>query len=228
MDGLTAGAHAVALGGIAGNCAVDGENPLSVTITASQTATVIVRRHLRRAKPAPCRHDQGLPSGTDAAVTVSGPGGFSEELEATETFGDLPPGDYTVDAATVSAGATSYAPTPASRQVTVAAGATATATVTYAPVPTATLNLWIPGLNITQSVQTFLGDVPLVAGRDGLPPRVRAGQRGQQRDAQSARAPLHDGTLVETLTIDAPSGRCRLVREDGTLNSTWNVTSAAT
>ena len=223
VDGLTAGSHTVVLGGIAGNCAVDGENPLSVTITASQTATVSFAVSCTADTGALTVTINGLPGGTDAAVTVSGPGGFSEQLEATGTLDGLTPGDYTVSAATVTAGAASYAPTPPSRDVAVTAGATATATVTYAPDATATLNVWIPGLNISQSVQTFLGDVPLVAGRDGfLRVFVRASEDNTATPTVRVRV-YDDGNLVRTLTIDAPNGSVPLRREDGTLNSTWNV-----
>jgi hypothetical protein len=37
IPGLTAGAHSVGLGGVAGNCVVEGENPRGVTITAGGT-----------------------------------------------------------------------------------------------------------------------------------------------------------------------------------------------
>ena len=223
VDGLTPGSHAVLLGGIADNCAVDGENPLSVTVTASQTATVSFAVTCAAVTGALTVTVNGLPSGADAAVTVSGPGGFSQELVASGTLDGLAPGDYTVAAATVAAGATSYAPSPATREVTVARGATATATVTYAPVATPTLNVWIPGLNITQSVQTFAGEVPLVAGRDGfLRVFVRASESNTVAPTVRVRL-FDDGNLVRTLSIDAPSGSVPLRREDGTLNSTWNI-----
>ncbi len=223
VDALAAGPHAVALGGIAGNCSVDGENPLEVTVAASQIATVTFAVTCAAETGALTVTINGLPDGTDAAVTVSGPGGFAEELAATGTLTDLAPGDYTVAAAAVTAGASSYAPTPVSRQVTVAAGGTATATVTYAPSAAATLNVWIPGLYITQSVQTFAGEVPLVEGRDGfLRVFVRASEANTA--APTVRVRLYDGgTLVRTLTVDAPNGSVPLRREDGILNSTWNV-----
>ncbi|MFN7798530.1 hypothetical protein [Gemmatimonas sp.] len=75
----------------------------------------------------------GLPTGTNANVTVSGPNGFTRTLTATTTLGLLPPGVYTVTAAPVSAGAASYTPTPATQSVTVTATAVAAgATVSYA------------------------------------------------------------------------------------------------
>ena len=41
FDGLAAGAHQVALGGIAANCQVQGENPRSVTVAAGATAPTV-------------------------------------------------------------------------------------------------------------------------------------------------------------------------------------------
>jgi hypothetical protein len=74
----------------------------------------------------------GLPTGTNANVTVSGPNGFTRALTATTTLGLLPPGVYTVTAAPVSWGAASYTPTPATQSVTVTASAVAAgATVSY-------------------------------------------------------------------------------------------------
>ena len=74
----------------------------------------------------------GLPTGTNANVTVSGPNGFTRALTATTTLGLLPPGVYTVTAAPVSWGAASYTPTPATQSVTVTASSVAAgATVSY-------------------------------------------------------------------------------------------------
>lgn len=75
----------------------------------------------------------GLPAGASASVSVSGPGGFSQTVAQTQTFTSLAAGAYTVTAANVTAGATTYAPQPASQAVTVDFGTTASATVTYAP-----------------------------------------------------------------------------------------------
>jgi hypothetical protein len=74
----------------------------------------------------------GLPTGTNANVTVTGPNGFTRALTATTTLGLLPPGVYTVTAAPVSWGAASYTPTPATQSVTVTASSVAAgATVSY-------------------------------------------------------------------------------------------------
>ena len=72
-----------------------------------------------------------LPSGTNAAVRVTGPGNVAQDLTASQTLTGLAPGSYTVTATSVGAGSATYTPSPATQTVTVAAGATASATVTY-------------------------------------------------------------------------------------------------
>jgi hypothetical protein len=75
----------------------------------------------------------GLPSGASGSVAVTGPGGFSRTLTATTTLTLLAPGSYTVSAASVGTGATTYVPVPVSQQVTVVASLVASpATVSYA------------------------------------------------------------------------------------------------
>ena len=64
----------------------------------------------------------GLPPGVHAQVTVSGPASFSRSITASAAFDSLAPGDYTVEAAVVTAGANSYTPTPASQTVRLKAG----------------------------------------------------------------------------------------------------------
>ncbi len=74
----------------------------------------------------------GLPAGIRAAVTVTGPGGFSQEVAASTTLSNLVPGAYTITAAEVVSGISTYRPTPASETKTVTSVATETATVGYA------------------------------------------------------------------------------------------------
>ncbi len=88
----------------------------------------------------------GLPAQTAAAVTVTGPGGYSIALATGFTLGSLQPGTYTVAAADVQAGASTYRPDPATQAVDVAAGTSiAAATVTYGT-GTAVLDLTVAGL----------------------------------------------------------------------------------
>ena len=90
----------------------------------------------------------GLPAGTPASVTVSGPGGFSRALTATTTLDDLLPGNYGITATNVDQGDSRWAPTPVDQSVIIPAGAgTTSATVTYA-VATARLAVNITGLPV--------------------------------------------------------------------------------
>ena len=74
----------------------------------------------------------GLPTGVEASVAVTGPGGFSRTVAQTGTLSALAPGSYSVTATAVTTGAAQYQPVPASQPVTVSAGQTASAGVAYA------------------------------------------------------------------------------------------------
>jgi hypothetical protein len=87
----------------------------------------------------------GLPGSLAGGVTVSGPGGYQQNLSASQTLADLVPGTYTVSAVNVSSGGTTYTPAPASQTVPVTYGATAAAAVIYAVVP-GSLQLNVSGL----------------------------------------------------------------------------------
>ena len=74
----------------------------------------------------------GLPGGTSADVTVTGPGGYTRLLTATTTLVLLTPGTYTLTAAPVTTGSGTFSASPSSQNVTVTASPVATgATVTY-------------------------------------------------------------------------------------------------
>ena len=77
----------------------------------------------------------GLPAGVTAAVQVSGPSGYNQQVTGTHTLSPLPPGTYTVSAAEVASNLTTHTPQPATQNVTVTVAATATASVTYAASP---------------------------------------------------------------------------------------------
>jgi hypothetical protein len=61
----------------------------------------------------------GLPSGTSAAITVTGPDGFNQSVTATQTFPSVMPGTYTIAASSVTDGTSEYSPSPPSQTVTV-------------------------------------------------------------------------------------------------------------
>ncbi|MCU0636871.1 MAG: hypothetical protein MUE41_18530, partial [Gemmatimonadaceae bacterium] len=74
----------------------------------------------------------GLPAGTNAAVTVTGPNAFSQTLTSSQSL-TVPTGSYTVAAAQVTAAGDPFGATIApSTTATVTANQTTTVTVTYA------------------------------------------------------------------------------------------------
>jgi hypothetical protein len=223
VDELPSGAHAVLLGGVAANCAVQGPNPRNATITAGQVTPLAFAVECSPVTGSLTVRVAGLPSGVDAAVTVTGPGSYSEQVTATETLAGLTPGQYTVSAAAVASGSVTYTASPEVRTVPVAAGATAEAAFTYASASGVSLNLRIAGLSLTQSVQTFDNEVQLVAGRDALL-RVVALANESNRVTPAVRVRLYDGgALVQTFTIPAPSDTTPTGRMDGDLGTTWNL-----
>ncbi len=165
----------------------------------------------------------GLPAGVLANVTVTGPGGFSHSLTASQTLSSLVPGSYTVTAVAVLSGGTTYSPSPPVQSVGVSAGAVATPSVFYTGSGGATLDLTISGVYLTQATQRFDGSVPLVAGRNAYL-RVFA-LANQANSAQpQVRVRLYNGaSLVQTYTIGAPAASVPTAVNEGSLASSWNV-----
>jgi hypothetical protein len=165
----------------------------------------------------------GLPSGAAGDVTVTGPGGFSQNITSTQTFSDLTPGTYTIAANTVSSGGSDYSPNPPSQTAAVVTGSVATAGVSYTVVVPGALNLRIDGMYLTQSVQTYAGAVPLVKDRDGYL-RVFVTANQSNLVAPSVRVRFYsNGVLAQTMTINAPGLTTPLAPDESTLSSSWNV-----
>ena len=163
----------------------------------------------------------GLPAGVDAAITVSGPGGYSHSVTASETLSDLAPGQYTVTALPVSDGSDQYNPSPSTRTVTV--NGAATASVAYATGSTAGFNLRVDGVYLVQSVQTYDRTVPLVRDRDALL-RVFVTANQVNTAMPDVDVTLYaDGVSIAEMTIPAPGLTTPLAPDEATLNSSWNV-----
>jgi glucose/arabinose dehydrogenase len=111
----------------------------------------------------------GLPAGTDASVTVTGPGGFARTLRATTTLQYLEAGTYTISAAVVGSNLTTHAPSPASQTTDVADGSTGVVTVTYGSAPLElTLQLVADGLTAPVFLTAPNGDArQFVVERNG-------------------------------------------------------------
>jgi hypothetical protein len=223
IPNVTAGAHQLALTGVAANCAVAGPQPQSVTVPAGGTVQSGFAVDCAALTGSLAVTVTGLPAGTDAAVTVTGPDGYQAAVAATMTLDGLAPGQYTVSAGTVTSGQDAYTSTPSSRTVDLAAGETSAVTVTYVAEPRPSLDLDIAGLYLTQSVQTFTSDVPLVAGRDALlRVFVRANEANTVTPAVRVRL-YQSGSVVQTWTIAAPGASTPTAVDEGTLRSSWNV-----
>jgi hypothetical protein len=165
----------------------------------------------------------GLPSGTAAAITVSGPNGFSRSVTASQTLTGLTPGSYVVDAAAVSSGGNQYNASPTTQTVPVAVNATSSAGVAYSTGAPSGLNLRIDGLYLTQSVQSYSGSVPLVRGRDGyLRVFVTASQVNVSTPTVRVRF-YNGGVLASTVSINAPGASVPQSPNEGTLSSSWNI-----
>jgi glucose/arabinose dehydrogenase len=76
-----------------------------------------------------------LPAGANAAVRVTGPHNFAQDVAGSHTLANLAPGTYSVAAAPITVGAATYTPTPATQSAVVGAGATVTVTVAYSTIP---------------------------------------------------------------------------------------------
>ncbi|MBL0172845.1 MAG: hypothetical protein IPP90_19500 [Gemmatimonadaceae bacterium] len=72
----------------------------------------------------------GLPTGTNAGVSVTGPSSFSQNLTATQTL-SVDAGSYTVAAAQVTVGVTKYNATVTGSPAAVTSGGSSSATVAY-------------------------------------------------------------------------------------------------
>lgn len=223
ISGLEPGDHSVQLAGLAANCTAQGANPRQVAVQASATATTTFTVVCAATTGALTVTISGLPNGLEAAVTVTGPGGFSRRLTATRTLNDLAPGDYTITASEVASGGTTYTASPAARTVAVAAGATATATVTYGPAAGPSLNLRIDGVHLTQGVQASDNSIPWVTGRDGFI-RIFVLANETNTAAPSVRVRLYrNGALTNTIAVPAPGSATPTVRDENRLASSWNV-----
>ena len=190
-----------------------------VTVSAGETASAGVAYAVTERSLA--ISVAGLPAGTDAAITVSGPGGYSRSVTATETLTGLAAGQYTVTALPVSDGSEQYTPSPSTRTVTV--NGAAAATVTYSTGSTAGFNLRVDGVYLVQSVQTYDRTVPLVRDRDALL-RVFVTANQVNTAMPDVDVTLYaNGEAIAELTIPAPGLTTPLAPDEATLNSSWNV-----
>jgi hypothetical protein len=212
----------VQLTGAAANCGIGGNNPRTATVPEGGVAAVTFTVTCAATSGGLTVTVGGLPAGTSAAVTVTGPNGYTQPVTQTQTLTGLTPGSYVATAADVSSGGTTYTPTARTKSAAVSAGATAAVTVTYGAVAL-TLNLRLGGMQLTQSTQSATGDIPLVQGRDAFL-RVFALANEANSAVPSVRVRLfQNGALASTLTIPAPGSSTPTARDESKLDASWNV-----
>ncbi len=222
LANLPAAEHTVELRGLAANCSITGDNPLGAAVSPGGVARVSFAVTCVATVGGLRVTVTGLPGSVAAAVTVTGPNSFSQNVTETRTLSALVPGTYTVAASDVVTGGNSYVPSVGRPSVPIAAGATATVTVSYTPaVVVPTLNLRIDGLHLTQSTQTYTSSVPLVAGRDGYL-RVFLVANESNTAMPQVRVRVSSPGASRTFAIQAPTPVPQQVSE-GTLGSSWNV-----
>jgi hypothetical protein len=166
----------------------------------------------------------GLPSGTNAAITVTSSNGYNQTVTSTQTLTSLTPGTYTISAQDIVApGGTPYTASPPTQDVGVAAGATATGTVSYSPPSGGSLNLHIDGMYLTQSTQTYGGAVPLVQNRAGY---LRVFVVADQINAVTAAVRVRfyqDLVFQSEQIIPAPGLSVPTAVDESSLSNSWNV-----
>jgi hypothetical protein len=165
----------------------------------------------------------GLASGTPAALTVSGPGGYSQVVTSTQTLTGLASGTYTVTAQNVQVSGTPYTASPSSQNAAVTTTVATTATVTYGPPAGGSFNLSIDGMYLTQSAQTYDGAIPLVQNRDGLlRVFVTANQPNAARPAVRIRF-YQDFVLQSEETVTTAGLTVPETPDESSLSYSWNV-----
>lgn len=93
----------------------------------------------------------GLPSGTAAAISITGPDGFNQPAAGTQTFTQLTPGTYTIAATTVSAAGSAYDPSPPSQTATVVASDGQTSASVFYSQATGNLAITVNGLGTSRT-----------------------------------------------------------------------------
>ena len=185
-------AHAalLALLGLAA-CSSEDPAPTAPTTPANGTLAIVV---------------SGLPTGANAAVTVTGPGNASQTVTASASL-SVAPGSYTVAAAQVTAGTTRFNATVTGSPATVASSATSTVTVTYAAAtaPTVVLSGSIAA-NRTLTADTAYVLRGFVYVNSGATLTINAGTRivGDTTALGSALFILRGARIVANGTATAP------------------------
>jgi hypothetical protein len=195
----------------------------SVTVNSNQSTATVVYSGTTGSLTV---NITGLGTSRTAAVTVTGPGGYSQPVNTTTTLKELTPGDYTVSAANpASSGCTSYAPTPTAQVVTVVAKQTAVANVSYDPAGAGTVNLCIGGMYLVQSAQDLSASAPLVRNRDAY---LRVFAVADQANTLASLVQVRIRILLnsvqqgDTITLTPNRATVPTAPDESALNNSWN------
>jgi hypothetical protein len=224
LTGLAPGPYTVVAADVVVGTATYSGSPATQSITVGGSTAVASVQYSAGGGTLSVTID-GLGTASNAAVTVSGPNGFSRTVTATETLSSLVAGPYSVTAQNVvAAGGTVHSPSPAIQNVTLASGGNSDVSIRYAPPSTGDLNLKVAALYVTQSAQTVDASVPLVKDRDGYL-RVFVVASRTNTAAPAVRVSIYSspGSTPVTMLIPAPSSSVPTTIDESALTRSWNA-----
>lgn len=229
LTGLTPGSYAITANNVTvGSTMYTGTPPVQVIPVSGASASAFIMYSVGPASLSVTI--SGLGTGTDAAVTITGPDSYSRSIVASQSLTSLTPGTYTITAQDVVAnGGTTHSPTPATQDVVVPPTGTASATVNYAPPSSGELNLRIAGLYLTQSTQTYDGGVPLVKDRNGFL-RVFVVANRTNTEVPAVRVQVYNSSdaVVSTVLIPPPGLSVPTAVDESQLIYSWNTPISGT
>jgi metallopeptidase family M12-like protein len=227
FTGLTSGVYTVTATGVTVGTAQYQPAPASQTLAVVRNGSPAMA-HITYTTPSGdlALTISGLGTSQDADVTVTGPGGYSNQsVTSSTTLTGLVPGTYTIDAQDVTASCSStFAASPPTQDIDVAPSATANATVAYSPTSGGLVNLCIDGMYLTQSAQNYDGTVPLVQGRDGYL-RIFPVADKANTATPAVEVRFYSGaSLQSTVTLPPPLGLTGVptAPDESALAKSWN------
>ena len=168
----------------------------------------------------------GLPGGSAARVTLTGPGGVIRTFTTSGVLTGATPGTWTVQARHVAVGGLDYiASAPAS--ITVLERDTIPLDVSYSSTPLPTVDYVVSDAQVIQSVQRDDNTVPLVAGRPTL---VRVFVTANQATGTVPAVRVHlygPSGMFDSVTVAGPPVQVPLAVDRGNLTTSWNLTLTA-
>lgn len=155
IDSLVPGNYTVSASSVTANGFAYAPSASSVVVVVTARSTATARFTFGVTTGVLQVNATGLPGGSSADISITGPAGFARNVTGTTTFSGLTPGRYTITARDVRVSSGSYVATPASQGVDiVAGGAIISANVSYAPLP-AVVEVNVSGLSIGNAAITL-------------------------------------------------------------------------